>query len=122
MDDKKEISELYAAMYRAMIAKDTVALSAMLDDDFVLVHMTGMRQPKKEYLRYIADGTLNYYSCEDTKLDIIVRQDSATIIGRSHVDAAVFGGSHHRWPLQLTITLKRQDNKWFMTEAIASTF
>lgn len=42
MNDKEEISELYAAMYRAMIAKDTTALSDMLDDNFVLVHMTGV--------------------------------------------------------------------------------
>jgi len=31
-------------MYRAMIAKDIPALSAVLDDSFVLVHMTGMNK------------------------------------------------------------------------------
>lgn len=122
MNDKEEISELYAAMYRAMITKDTTALSDMLDEGFVLVHMTGMRQPKKDYLRYIANGTLNYYSCEDTVLDITINQDSAYMIGRSYVIAAVFGGGRHSWPLQLAITLRKHQNKWVMTEAIASTF
>lgn len=122
MNDKEEISELYAAMYRAMITKDTTALSDMLDEGFVLVHMTGMRQPKKDYLRYIANGTLNYYSCEDTVLDITINQDSAYMIGRSNVIAAVFGGGRHSWPLQLAITLRKHQNKWVMTEAIASTF
>ena len=122
MNDKEEISELYAAMYRAMITKDTTALSDMLDEGFVLVHMTGMRQPKNDYLRYIANGTLNYYSCEDTVLDITINQDSAYMIGRSYVIAAVFGGGRHSWPLQLAITLRKHQNKWVMTEAIASTF
>ena len=122
MNDKEEISELYAAMYRAMITKDTTALSDMLDEGFVLVHMTGMRQPKKDYLRYIANGTLNYYSCEDTVLEITINQDSAYMTGRSNVIAAVFGGGRHSWPLQLAITLRKHQNKWVMTEAIASTF
>lgn len=122
MNDKEEISELYAAMYRAMITKDTTALSDMLDEGFVLVHMTGMRQPKNDYLRYIANGTLNYYSCEDTVLDITNNQDSAYMTGRSNVIAAVFGGGRHSWPLQLAITLRKHQNKWVMTEAIASTF
>lgn len=122
MNDKEEISELYAAMYQAMITKDTTALSDMLDEGFVLVHMTGMRQPKNDYLRYIANGTLNYYSCEDTVLDITINQDSAYMTGRSNVIAAVFGGGRHSWPLQLAITLRKHQNKWVMTEAIASTF
>jgi ketosteroid isomerase-like protein len=122
MDDEKKISELYVAMYRAMIDKDTDALSDIFGDDFVLVHMTGIRQSKNDYIRSIENGTLNYYSCEDATLDITITQESATMIGRSYVKAAVFGGGRHCWSLQLAITLRKQHNKWVMTQAIASTF
>ena len=122
MDDEGIISDLYADMYRAMIDKDTARLSGILDADFVLVHMTGMSQSKNSYLRYISEGTLNYYSCEDSELNIKVNGDCAYIIGRSHVLAAVFGGGRHRWPLRLDITLRKKMNRWLITKAVASTF
>ena len=67
MTDKEQITAEYEAMYKAMIAKDTLALGRLLTDDSVLVHMTGHRQPRKEYLSEIASGVLNYYSVETQK-------------------------------------------------------
>lgn len=122
MKDEDIIRNPYAEMYRAMIDKDIETLSSMLDDRYVLVHMTGMRQPKQDYLRYISNGTLNYYSCDDSNISITVNADKARIIGQSHVVAAVFGGGKHRWPLQLDIILKRDNGNWLLTEAVASTF
>lgn len=113
---------MYSDMYRCMIDKDTVALGRMLDEGYVLVHMTGMRQPKREYLRAIADGTLNYYSCSDTDLDISIDGDTARMTGRSYVNAAVFGGGRHTWPLCLDTDLRLKDGRWMMTETRASTF
>ena len=51
MSDRELCQAAYQEMYRAMIAKDIPALSAVLDDSFVLVHMTGMRQPKRKLIR-----------------------------------------------------------------------
>ena len=121
-NDKAQLEQTYAEMYRAMIAKDTASLGCLLDDDFVLVHMTGMRQPKQEYLRAIADGTLNYYSCDDTMLDISVEGDSARMTGRSRVDAAVFGGGRRTWSLKLTIDLEKRDSRWLMKLIKAGTY
>ena len=42
MTDKEQITAEYEAMYKAMIAKDTLALGRLLTDDSVLVHMTGL--------------------------------------------------------------------------------
>lgn len=120
--DQTIISQSYAQMYRAMIAKDTAALDAMLDEGFVLVHMTGMRQAKQDYLKAIADGTLNYYSCDDTRLQVRVDGDTVRMTGCSRVSAAVFGGGRHTWPLRLDISLKRHDGRWLMTEMRALTY
>lgn len=89
MTDKEHIRALYEAMYKAMIAKDTTALARILSEDSVLVHMTGHRQYRKEYLSEIASGTLNYYSVDTDSLEITVNGDSARMIGRSRVNAAV---------------------------------
>ena len=84
-DDKEQIQSLYVAMYKAMMAKDTLALGKLLSDDSVLVHMTGHKQSKQEYLSEIASGVLNYYSVETDSLDIVVNGDTARMIGRSRV-------------------------------------
>ena len=121
-NDKALLEQTYVEMYRAMIAKDTATLANMLDDSFVLVHMTGMRQAKHDYLRAIANGTLNYYSCDDTRLDISVDGANARMTGRSRVSAAVFGGGRHTWSLRLDITLKKRGGRWMMTEIEAGTY
>ena len=57
--DKEQIEDLYREMYKAMVEKDTATLNRVHADNFVLTHMTGMRQSKQEYIRAIAGGTLN---------------------------------------------------------------
>lgn len=122
MSDKAQIEALYREMYEAMIAKDTATLNRIHADEFVLTHMTGMRQPKKAYIQAIADGTLNYYSAEHEQMDVKVNGDRATLIGHSHVNAAVFGGGRHTWHLQLTFQLVKRDSQWIFTHAKASTY
>ena len=122
MADEQKIVALYREMYRYMISKDTASLGKMLSDDFVLVHMTGMRQSKQEYLRAIANGTLNYYSEELDAAPVQIEGDHARIKGQSRVNAAVFGGGRHTWRLQLDITLKGVGDDWILTGAEASTY
>ncbi len=122
MTDQEQIVALYREMYRYMIAKDTASLGRILADDFVLVHMTGMRQSKQEYLRAIANGTLNYYSEELDAAPVQIDDDKARLRGQSRVNAAVFGGGRHTWKLQLDITLKRDGSGWIITGARASTY
>lgn len=122
MDDKQQIEALYREMYEAMVRKDTVTLISVHADDFVLTHMTGMHQSKQEYIRAIANGTLNYYSAEHEQIDITIDGNHATLTGRSRVNAAVFGGGRHTWRLQLYFDLVKEDGKWRFTTARASTY
>ena len=121
-DDKEQIQSLYVAMYKAMMAKDTLALGKLLSDDSVLVHMTGHKQSKQEYLSEIASGVLNYYSVETDSLDIVVNGDTARMIGRSRVNAAVYGGGRHTWRLQMDSQLRKIDGKWLVTYSRASMY
>ena len=122
MNDKQQISRLYEDMLRYMIAKDTVSLGALLSDDSVLVHMTGHRQSKGEYLREIATGVLNYYSAQTDSIEVTVDGDKARLIGRSRVNAAVYGGGRHTWPLQMDSKLERIGGEWKITWTKASTY
>ena len=122
MTDAEQIQEQYRKMYDAMIRKDAGALSEILDDSFVLVHMTGMRQPKAVFIQSVLDGTLNYYSANHENIPVRLDGDTAKLTGQSRVNAAVFGGGRHTWRLQLVITLKKTDGVWRMTGAVASTY
>ena len=122
MTDKEQIAALYEAMYQAMIAKDTVALGKILSEDSVLVHMTGHRQPRRDYLREIASGVLNYYSVNTDSLDITVEGDAARMVGKSRVNAAVYGGGRHTWRLRMDSQLRKIDGEWLITYSKASTY
>jgi uncharacterized protein (TIGR02246 family) len=121
-NDKSQIEALYKQMYRAMVEKDTVTLNQVHADEFVLTHMTGTRQSKKEYIQAIGNGMLNYYEATHEQIDITLDGDRATLTGRSHVTAAVFGGGRHTWRLQLTFQLVKRDGRWLFTDSKASTY
>jgi hypothetical protein len=99
-------------------------MAAVLADDYALVHMTGMRQPKRAYIASVVDGTLNYYSTEHDSIEVSIDPDGkhASIRGRSRVNAAVFGGGRHTWRLQQDLQAEKRDGVWLLTESYASTY
>ena len=122
MNDREQIIRLYKEMYAAMVNKDRAELERVHDDSFVLVHMTGMRQSRQEYINAIMDGTLNYYSASHEDMQVEVGGDSAVLTGKSRVTAAVFGGGKHTWRLQLRFQLVKKNGEWRFAVASASTY
>ena len=122
MDEKDHIVAAYKRMYDGMIAKDEKILRDVLDDSFVLVHMTGMRQPKVAFLKAVANGILNYASAGHDSMDVTINGDHATLIGKSRVHAAVFGGGWHTWRLRQDLHLVRRNERWLIALAEASTY
>ena len=123
MTDKEQIIQLYKEVYTAMVNKDRAELDRVHDDSFVLVHMTGMRQPKEVYISSIMDGTLNYYSAEHENMPVEISSDgTAVLTGQSYVAAAVFGGGKSNWRLQQKCSLKKIGGTWKITRSVASTY
>ncbi len=121
-DDKEAIAALYREMYRMMIAKDIEGMAGIHATEFALVHMTGARMDKGEYLAAVKDGTLNYYAAEHDEIAVTVDGDRATLCGKSRVNAAVYGGGRHTWRLQQDMTLERKAGAWRFTHSKASTY
>ena len=122
MDNKTILIEKYRAMYRAMIAKDSVELDKLLDDCFVLVHITGMQHNKQAFIQSVKNGTLNYYSEELYEAVVQEHGNNASFTGKSYVNATVFGGGRHTWRLQLDIQFELVNGEWLITKAVASTW
>lgn len=120
--EAEKIRQCYRLMYQGMIEKDGMLLDEVLHDSFTLIHMSGMRQPKQEFIRAVKDGTLNYYSAGHQKIDVRIHRDTAELKGQSIVSAAVFGGGRHSWRLQLVCGLLRENDRWLLTGAKASVY
>lgn len=120
--DEQEIIQLYEKMWHCMVEKDIEGLATTCSDDFVLHHMTGMKQSKQEFLDAVADGTLNYFSAAHDLIKPTVTGDIATLTGRSRVSAAVFGGGRHTWRLQGKFAIRKEHGQWKLLEERTSTY
>ena len=122
MDDRETIRNLYRKYWRYMIEKDADGLQGLMADDYVLMHMTGVRQSKEAFLQGLLNGTFNYYSAEHDSIEVSVNGDTAAMVGKSRVTAAVYGGEKHNWKLRGDFTLRKEDGAWKMTSSKASTY
>lgn len=124
MDAERACMQLYEDLCAYSMRKDAAGLDSVLAKDYVLVHMTGMRQAKWKYIDAVMDGTLNYYRSHHDSVEVRVSPDgtSATICGRSRVEAAVFGGGRHTWRLQQDLRAELRGDTWLLVESHASTY
>ena len=122
MDDREAIRDLYRRYWQYMIEKNVAELRGLMSDDYVLMHMTGIRQSRDTFLNGLADGTFNYYSADHDSIDVTVNGDTAAMIGKSRVTAAVYSGRKSSWKLRGDFTLRKENGVWRMTGSKASTY
>ena len=118
MSDTEQIQALYLCMYDGMVRKDRAMLDRVLDDRFVLMHMTGQSQSKEEFITSVLDGTLNYYAVRHEALPVTVRGNHGELTGRAQVTTEIFGSKRETWPLQQDLVLEKVDGSW---KIVAST-
>ena len=121
-DDKAEIEQLYRKYWRCMIEKDVDGLRAMMADDYCLTHMTGTRQSADAFLRGLSRGTFHYFSAEHDAIDVTLHGSTAELIGKSRVEAAVYGGGRHLWRLRGDFNLRKEAGAWKLVRSEASTY
>ena len=121
-DERETIRERYRQYWRCMIEKDADGLRAMMTDDYVLTHMTGVRQSRESFLRGLLDGTFRYYDAVHDEIDVSVRGETAVMTGKSRVTAAVYGGRKSKWNLQGDFTLRKENGAWKFAGSRASIY
>ena len=122
MDEAELIRELYREYWRCMIKKDVKGLRSMMADDYTLLHMTGTKQSVEAFLKGLLDGTFNYYSADHDGIEVTVSGDRASMIGKSRVMAAVYGGGKHSWRLRGDFTLRKEEGRWKLSSSSTSTY
>ena len=122
MTDEEQIKELYIRYWQYMIDKDADGLNSLQTDDYYLMHMTGVKQSREVFIKGLLDGTFNYYSAEHDSIDVNITGDTAVMVGKSRVVAAVYGGGKGSWRLQGDFTLRKENCAWKLTSSRASTY
>ena len=119
---REEIAGLYRRYWQYMIEKDVEGLRGLMTADYTLRHMTGVTQSADTFLRGLKNGTFNYYSAEHDSIEVILDGSKASMIGKSRVLAAVYGGGKHLWRLRGDFTLRKEDGVWKLASSEASTY
>ena len=122
MNDIEIIKELYCKYWNYMIEKNADGLRSIMSEDYYLLHMTGVKQSADVFLKGLLDGTFNYYSAKHDEINVHVDGDKASMIGKSRVIAAVYGGGKNSWRLQGDFSLRKEDGQWKLTASRASTY
>ncbi len=105
-----------------MIAKDADSLRGMMTEDYTLLHMTGMKQSAETFLKGLLDGTFQYFTAEHDSIQVTVSGNRASMIGKSRVLAAVYGGGKHSWRLRGDFSLRKEEGRWKLSSSRASTY
>ena len=122
MTEAEKIKDMYRQYWDGMIRKDTDLLHSLMSEDYVLEHMTGVRQSKETFLRGLTGGTFNYYSADHDSIEVHIDGEEAVMTGKSRVLAAVYGGGKHSWRLQGDFKLRKENGNWKLTGSKASTY
>lgn len=121
-EEKKVLKQLYINLCDASINKNMDLLDNILSDDYVLVHMTGMEQSKKEYMESVKTEELEYFESIHESIEVNIDGDYATIIGKTKTLASPFHSSKSWWRLRQDLEAKKINKKWVLTHSKASTY
>ena len=139
MDEREAIRELYRKYWQCMIAKDADGLRRLMDED-PSFHvrfdtesgqrvLSGMGELHLEIIvdRLLKEfkvqaGTFNYYAAEHDSIGVTVHGDTAEMIGKTRVLAAVYGGRKSSWRLRGDFTLRKENGAWRFTSSKTSVY
>ena len=111
-----EILNRFIEFQQALIDKDDVKLDEILTDKYELVHMSGKKQTKEEFISEIMDGTLNYYRSEIIEPTVLWDDGQrATLVADVRLTAKVYG-IEGKWTLETTVDFEKIDGKWYFTK------
>lgn len=112
-DTDLEIINRFMEFQQALIDKDE-KLNEIIDDNYELVHMSGKRQSKSEFIEEVMDGTLNYFKSEIEEPTILWDdENNASFIGDVTLTAKVYG-IEGKWTLNTVVNFIKVDDIWYI--------
>ncbi len=122
MNEKEILKELYIKLCDASITKNLDILEEILSDDYILVHMTGRKQTKQEYIDSVKNGELKYFKSIHENIEIKINGNEAILIGKTKILASPFGFSKSWWNLKQEILFIKENEKWIIKKSKAESY
>ena len=116
------IKNLYIDLCQASVNKDLKTIDSILADNYILVHMTGLRQTKQDYLNSVKTGELLYFDAIHESIDVTIDDNKATVVGKTKVLASPFGSTKSWWRLRQDLIAEKIAGEWKITYSKASTY
>ena len=113
---RQEIEQFLDDWNDAMVTADTVRLGAMMDDEIILRHITGMTQTKREWLEEVASGSMKYHKIVKRDVSITFASDGSASVSFTSVITATIWGSYGTWTLSGTMKLVKRSGRWIRIE------
>lgn len=108
-----EIIDRFIEFQQALIDKNEDKLNEIILDGYELVHMSGKRQSKNEFISEVMDGTLNYFKSEISDPTILHDdENNASLIGDVTLTAKVYG-INGKWTLNTVASFQKIDGIWY---------
>lgn len=120
--EEEIIRKLYIKLCDASINKDVDTLEKILDDDYILIHMTGKRQTKQDYINSVLNGELKYYESIHESIEVTIDGNKATLVGKTKTLASPFGFGKSWWNLEQDMLLEKRDDIWVIIQSKASSY
>jgi ketosteroid isomerase-like protein len=118
-EDKQKIITVFQQIDEAMINKDTETLEKILDNDYVLVHITGYRQSRQEWFEQIENEEMKYFKTMPQRTTVTVEGNIATLICNTKIDARIYG-FRNTWSMKIEMHFEKRGDNWFPVNAIAT--
>lgn len=122
MSEEDILRKMYIDLCEASIKKDKQRLNELLADDYVLVHMTQMKQSKNEYISSVMSGELKYYEARHESIDVTIEGNEAYIIGKTKTLASPFNMKASYWKLKQELLLKKINGRWLIKKSVVSIY
>ncbi|MCF7646576.1 nuclear transport factor 2 family protein [Bacillus subtilis] len=106
-----EIKTIEASFYAAMQRGDADAMADMMADNCTYFHSFGARDTKNSYLERVRNGFFIYHRVEAKQHDIIIRGDTAIVIGTMKGQITAGGTDRELNNIRTSIWI-RDDHKW----------
>jgi hypothetical protein len=118
-EDKQKILAIYQRIDEEMVNKDTDTLDNILDDGYILVHMTGYHQDKQEWLEQIENEEMKYFKTMPQKTTITIDSNIAILICDTKIDARIYG-FRKTWGMIMKMYFEKRGDSWNPVKAIAT--
>lgn len=117
-EDQSKILAVYQKIDEAMVNKDTATLEEILDENYILVHMSGYSQRKEEWLNQIEDEQMRYFKTMPQKTTVTINGNIAVLRCSTKLDARIYG-MRNIWSMILTMHFEKRGDYWHPVKAEA---